>query len=213
MTISHSSEILNLKAPDFDDPEYQRAMAQWNDTRKGVLLRNALEGFPACYKDFQNQWIETPSYKRLKRDMGRVFKGEGTILYLHGKCGTGKTWAACKIAHEVILSERNLISSAFFLSVIEYTENGYTGKRNYNELMEQAFQAPLIILDDLGQDEKNRSRVANLLTHIYNNSALAIITSNVEPLKLPYDIRIASRIAEKSVVCVMDEPMRKGIRK
>ncbi|MEG6615497.1 ATP-binding protein [Peptococcaceae bacterium 1198_IL3148] len=115
-----------------------------------------------------------------KRDKGLLFTGD---------VGSGKTLLAAAIANEVIANTDNktvsFVSVPRWLDEMKYTFNtpkGKTAEVTEKDLMNNAIDVDLLILDDLGAhkySEYTEDRLYNVLNERLNNYKTTIITTNL----------------------------------
>lgn len=114
-------------------------------------------------------------------------KGKG--LFLHGKCGLGKTIMARNVIPAIILSERNKVIYCIDIN-------------DFRNKIDIVFGKKLISLDDVGTEEMHvnfgdkRIYFAELMDLVEKENKLIIITTNLtaEQLIAKYGDRVMDRI-------------------
>ena len=137
-------------------------------------------------------------------DRWEDLKSKGKGLYFWGNVGSGKTYTAVAIAHEIM--ERHLAETMYF----SFTDLMGRVREKIGEeegdkerLLERAKKCELLVIDDLGL-EKATEWVAEQLYMIVNARYEAmlpmIVTSNQSPedLAAMHNPQIASRLLEMS---------------
>ena len=127
-------------------------------------------------------------------------------LFIHGKCGTGKTYLAAAIAREELAKDRRadvyMIDIDDLLSEIKstFSANGGNAEETEQELVERYATVETLCLDDIGA-EKVTDWSASVLRRIINKrdggEMRTIFTSNysLDELTERLGDRIASRIS------------------
>jgi DNA replication protein DnaC len=120
-------------------------------------------------------------------------------LFLHGRCGVGKTHLAVAIARHAV--EHHGVSVLFqvvpdLLDRLRATFDPGSGVA-YDERFEQIREAGLLVLDDLGTENTTpwaREKLYQIFNHRYNERSPTVVTSNQELKNI--DERIASRLLD-----------------
>lgn len=104
-------------------------------------------------------------------------------LMLHGEPGAGKTHAASCIANELLSQGIPVICVSInkLLERIKETYNSY-GKEGEETILKSLSNAELLILDDLGTEQKTEwglSRIYNIIDSRYRNELPIIVTTNI----------------------------------
>ncbi|MBQ2699430.1 MAG: ATP-binding protein [Firmicutes bacterium] len=129
-------------------------------------------------------------------------------LLLVGECGSGKTHLAAAIVNRIVEQGKE----ALFLVVPDFLD---LLKASYedddlheHQLMQQAKDAPVLILDDLGAHSFSnwtKSKLFSLINYRLNHQLPCVITTNLsnEQLIDELDMRIVSRLHEMCRVCTL----------
>ena len=135
---------------------------------------------------------------------------------LEGQIGSGKTHLAAAIANELLAAGQHIL----FLVVPDFLDelrNSYhsSGEFNEIEIMEQAKNIPVLILDDLGNHnftEWTQNKLFSLINYRLNQQLPSIITTNLDIPSLAEVLgqRVVSRIIASCEVCLL--PVPKDIR-
>jgi DNA replication protein DnaC len=206
-----------FELPEFDiTPDHQAKVAEFNRKREQSILKVAMESFPKRFFEIKD-YVFTQSYNEAKRAMWGVLQGQKVIVYHFGEKGTGKTITASQICKEIILSEKMPclpICGATYISALELAEAPYgKGDNDYDIMAYRARMGGILVLDDLGQEGKNKDRLEALICNIYDGSKKTIITSNILIENLHYSSRVVDRLNEIAIPIKMNQTMRKGIKK
>jgi DNA replication protein DnaC len=138
-------------------------------------------------------------------------------LFLHGRCGVGKTHLAVAIARHTIEHQR--VSVLFqvvpdLLDRLRATFDPGSGVA-YDERFEQIRDAGLLVLDDLGTENTTpwaREKLYQIFNHRYNERAPTVVTSNQDLKNI--DERIASRLLDtrltKEILIDAEDFRRRG---
>lgn len=123
-------------------------------------------------------------------------------LMLHGEPGAGKTHAASCIANELLAKGIPVICVSInkLLERIKETYNSY-GKEGEETILRSLSNAELLILDDLGTEQKTEwglSRIYNIIDSRYRNELPIIVTTNIDitDLEEMYHKRSYDRLME-----------------
>jgi len=125
-------------------------------------------------------------------------------LYFEGALGSGKTFLAASIAGELLkrgIAARFIVVPEF-LQQLRFSYQEREGS-DYDEaaIMNQALDAPVLILDDLGAHNSSPwtiSKIYTLLNYRLNSRLPCVITTNLKPAALAEELgqRAASRMRE-----------------
>lgn len=129
----------------------------------------------------------------------------GIGMYLYGTTGSGKTRLACAIANALIRQEVRVVYWNV-PSLLEALKAAYDGQGTATEILRDAHNATLLVLDDLGS-EKPTEWTRNILYELINsrmeNVLPTIVTSNYAPddrrLADMLGPRIMSRLNERDI--------------
>lgn len=102
-------------------------------------------------------------------------KGKGLLLY--GKCGTGKTFAACEVASALIEKGRPCL-----VTNIAYIVNTLSGFDDSKEYIDSLNKFDLLVIDDFGTERRTEFMEEQLFSVIdarYRSGKPMIITTNL----------------------------------
>ncbi|MFM9108600.1 MAG: ATP-binding protein [Chloroflexota bacterium] len=122
-------------------------------------------------------------------------------LFLHGRCGVGKTHLAVAAAKEIQRQNANVIFAVVpdLLDHLRATFDPASGAA-YDDRFTLIRGAFLLVLDDLGTENTTpwaREKLYQIINHRYNERLPTIITSNQDQAKL--DERIVSRLLDRGL--------------
>lgn len=129
-------------------------------------------------------------------------KVENVGLLIYGVPGNGKTYATCCIANDLI--ERGIpvicVGINAILQRIQETYNSW-GREGENNVIKSFQNADLLIIDDLGVEQKTEwaiSKIYNIIDSRYRNGLPTIITTNLtlDSLEEKYGKRTYDRLLE-----------------
>lgn len=129
--------------------------------------------------------------------------GEPGSMLFEGEVGCGKTHLAAAIANELL--EHGM--EALFLVVPEFLDRLRASYRRENEgldeteIIKRAYEAPVLILDDLGAHNYTEwvsNKLFTIINHRYNRGLPCVITTNLGLMELEKNIgeRATSRMLE-----------------
>lgn len=185
------------------------------EMRKRCFNDEAMHGWTFANDDKANEKVTQVMQNYV--DNFPKFKEQGKGLLLYGRCGTGKTYAACEVANALIDKGYSVLVTNFarVLNTLQATHErqDYIDEINSNSLL---------ILDDLGIERDTayaREQVYNIIDARYRAGKPMIITTNLtmEKIKATQDIdnmRIYDRILERCFPIEMngENKRRKAVR-
>lgn len=124
-------------------------------------------------------------------------------LYFFGKPGTGKTFMAASIAHELMRGGTAVLylsAPALFNIITEHRLRSVRDEDYRDALYRQIFACKLLIIDDLGIESLTDARYTEFITilneRIVPGACSTIIVTNMDLKKLQaqYDERVFSRV-------------------
>lgn len=134
------------------------------------------------------------NFKRMKQ--------ENVGLLIYGIPGNGKTYATCCIANALIEKGTPVICVGInsILQRIQSTYNSY-GREGESNIIRSFTNADLLIIDDLGVEQKTEwsvTRIYNIIDSRYRNGLPTIITTNLSlnELEEKYGKRTYDRLIE-----------------
>ena len=130
-------------------------------------------------------------------------RGKG-LYFWSGVAGSGKTMLISAMGNELIEKHKAQVKFATagdLLDAIRQTYNRDSGVQTH-ELIENAQQVEVLILDDMGQQSvksDTNDHLFKILNKRMDKSVVTIFSSNCKPEELPYDYRINSRIKDMAI--------------
>ncbi len=177
--IQFAERVKELRRNAFPYDERLKDYTFNNDDNSNLQLTNAMQKYVDNFDEFYDN---------------------GAGLLLHGKCGTGKTYAACEVANALIDEGHPVLATNFanILNKLQYPSERESYLYSLNDYR-------LLIIDDLGIERDTsyaKEQVYSVIDGRYRAGLPMIITTNmtIEELKNPKDIdmaRIYDRILEK----------------
>lgn len=157
-------------------------------------------------RDFPEDWLSS-SLKKIDGNSARlevikkyqenIKNPEPKWIYLTGEEGTGRTFVAANIAIDIA---RNNLGPVAFIDVASRFKELQSKKDDaFNELLEKYMNAPVLVLDDLGNEYKSDFVREAILFPILNarskSHLFTIITSdfNLDDFALMYTTNAASK--------------------
>lgn len=155
----------------------------------------------------RHQHLKIDSFPRptkMRKAISRLLAGEVTGLFLHGVPGCGKTSLAAGLVRELLWrgeTARMVVVPRLLQALRVATWNNRVDEQ---ELLERYSKAPVLVLDDLGAEEKNdrtMDRLYLVVNDRYQECRTTVITSNLSIPEISEKLhaRLASRIAEMCV--------------
>ncbi|MBQ4488430.1 MAG: ATP-binding protein [Ruminobacter sp.] len=146
--------------------------------------------------EYTKRWCETFELQEQgyrDNNTGKVYTG-GSLMWLYGDYGVGKSMLAGSIAHKVM---RDYLIEFIFMQWDTINSklqglSGYDNTKEYNDFCQQLQTNRLLIIDEVGIAEKKLTeiqgiRLGELLRWRKNNKLNTIMISNADPEKL-YDL-------------------------
>jgi DNA replication protein DnaC len=121
-------------------------------------------------------------------------------LFLHGRCGTGKTHLAVAIAMEFMShNPHQRVLFAVVPDLLDHLRATFDPGHGiaYDERFDAIRSAQLLVLDDLGTENTTpwaREKLYQIFNHRYNEQLPTVITSNQDFKKI--EERVLSRILD-----------------
>ena len=177
----------NEKEPEFcDDTCEQLFYEELEEKRRTISIKN-------------NMLLIPKKYRNLKTDRTQLLdKCVNTNLYIHGKCGTGKSIFISNLAIKYILNG----TSIAWIETLDFFQKMRVAYSN-NESIEEEVQHycyfdGVLFINDFGTSNKEfvKMQLLTLLDAREKNELLTVITSNlkVEEIQKQFGERILSRI-------------------
>ena len=157
--------------------------------------------YAASFESFVTNGNNQTAKEKMRRYAEKFpeYYQKGMGIYLHGNCGSGKTYLACAAAH-VIMAQGYGVMYQNASDICDETS------ANFGVLPDVYKNATLLILDDLGAESENKSdsrkaTIYKLIDCRYRGLKPTIITSNLkfQELEALFDTRISERILENTL--------------
>jgi DNA replication protein DnaC len=164
-------------------------------------------------KSFKNFETTNKELKEFKETAIKYAKAKawnnGSSLFINGNYGTGKTHIAAAITRQAIYQGQSVLflTGSRLTGTIEEIRDKFKKMKNLD----------LIILDDLGEEIKNKiilNEIFSLINHRYEAEKGFIITTNKSPEEFESQLiggRTFDRIYERSLIITLEET--KSMRK
>ena len=184
----------------------------WHQRSFESLLKSARIPRRYAHCEFSNFETHTDSQREAFRRAARIvedFPVNAKGLLLHGDNGVGKTHLAVAMLREAI--RRKTARGVFYetselLKLVRNTYNNHVESTEL-EVLEPALRAEVLVLDDLGRENKSpwvEETLGLVVNTRYNERRLTIFTSNLadientEPTSFAFQLglRIRSRLKE-----------------
>ncbi len=162
----------------------QGPAAENAEARLAFLKASLNASVPARYRGY----LRTPVAAQFRRDnpeVGRLASytlTPGSVLYLHGLSGTGKTHAALRAVVRLVTEEK---LTAAFVGEADYFKS-LTDSFGGHGAAFDATTPQVLVYDDLGRRRPTPvvlDELYRILEHRWSNELTTIITSNFSPLQ------------------------------
>lgn len=171
------------------------------------LLKNSLMDKKFEHETFEN-WNDDVGSKQIK-EIGKRYcknfqeaKKNGLGLLIYGPPGNGKTYVSNCIANN-LLSNGIPVICVSINSLLERIRQTYSkwGKEGEDEILKGLSNADLLIIDDLGTEQKTDwscTKIYNIVDSRYRNGLPLIVSTNksIDELKEQYHERTIDRLLE-----------------
>jgi len=158
-------------------------------------------------KKYKQKDSPRDNIRKIKKTTGKFVRafGNGAYenLYFFGQPGTGKTFMAASIAHELMrggVAVLYLSAPSLFNAITEHQFKTGRDEGYRDTLYRQIFTCKLLIIDDLGTEAMTESRFSEFISLLNarlapgNFSTILITNLELKGLQAQYDERIFSRI-------------------
>lgn len=169
----------------------QRIQREWLDRKAEILLSR----LPARYRDAD--YIANRGGMQAKQWTENYRSGDRSGLVILGTVGTGKTWLAASIARDLMINGKPV--PVTFITVADMLAELRTARPGLDVDMAQFMLAPVLVLDDLGQENTTDWTAEQLyrIAHArYHEGRPTIVTSNLtgDEIKARYESRTVQRL-------------------
>jgi DNA replication protein DnaC len=185
--------------------EQERAMAKELNRRLEKFRRYSLMNASFEASTFENWQLRDDN--RILHDFARryceqwdIVKAENYGVLFHGCAGCGKTYAAFAIANELGRHGQTAmaisVSRIFRIIQDSYSRHGDMGSESEIEILNAISDVDLLVLDDLGVENKTHwayEKLYSLIDARYQAKKPIIITTNFEIDALHENLRIIDR--------------------
>jgi DNA replication protein DnaC len=174
-----------------------------------------------------DSWRSTPAYADIRRGANKALTDGRRFVVVHGQPGTGKTFGASGTASDLISAtleedsftpieerreKRYRFYSGRFVSAIELC--GDPDNDRVKRLMARTRKPGILILDDAGQERRNRDRLVQVFMELHHSDGICFVTTNIGPDKFEeiYGKRISDRFIENGVLVECSNLERPGVK-
>lgn len=200
--------IKNKKCTCFEQKLLNAAYAQSNI---GEILKNQnFDTFNFSYYSKEHIPSEnTSAYQRIKtiygicKEFSSTFDTYPKSLLFYGNSGLGKTFLSSCITKSLIDQGKTVIytRATRLFSIYEDYKFGRSNPDEAKQYLDQLYEADLLILDDLGTEQQNKTTLP-FLFDLFNGRTLSgkkmVISTNysIQELERAYSTRLVSRLYE-----------------
>lgn len=161
---------------------------------------------PAFHSALLSRWEDARANPGARQLIEAYLQHPGRSLYLHGMVGTGKTWAACCIASELLATGYAVRFQAVAGLLLELRHTFASEASSEFQVLSPLFSVQYLVLDELGDlaldGERHASAFASarlllLLDRRWQEGRATIMTSNLslaELVRWAGDERVGSRV-------------------
>lgn len=189
--------------------------------RKREIIKDVLSfaNIPESFKDIRLESFDIQAYSTNEsRNKAKTvvkcinywlsefeaLKSRGMGLYLYSKTkGSGKTRMAVSVANELVYEKDFSVKFCTSLQILNEIKATWNKSDNSteSELLEKLSSVEILIIDDFGTEQSEKSWINERFYQIINNryidKKITIFTSNERLDLLKYDDRITNRIKER----------------
>lgn len=157
---------------------YESAQKKLQDR---IIENKKKSNIPAIFSNSDYRMIENPEYRKFAYNYAHKFIEVGKRgLLLYGDVGTGKSFMASCIAHQLL--DRGF--SVKWTTTLEFVDKGcFFGQEDYSDYVYSITKPDLLIIDDLGAERNTDFAVERVQEMIDKRSASnkpMIITTNLD---------------------------------
>lgn len=160
------------------------------------------------YEDAKSRGMAANAVKAIKFWLGNLeeMHEQGMGLYLYSATkGSGKTKMAVSIANELMQEKKMQVKFSTSLQILNEIKASWDkneSKYSESKLLDFLSTAEILIIDDFGTEQSDKSWINERFYHIINSRYIdrkvTIFTSNMSLKGLQYDERITNRIKERT---------------
>lgn len=179
----------------------EQMQAKEDEIKRERLQRKAeimLSRLPERYRDVD--FIAGPAGRAAAQWCREYWEGSRASLVILGPVGTGKTWLAAAIVKQLMVNIQQQPVPCTFITVADLMASLRGPFRPGLDVdMQQFMLAPVLVLDDLGQEmqtEWTREQLYRLAHARYHEGRPTIVTSNLtgDEIKTQYESRTVQRL-------------------
>lgn len=171
-----------------------------------ILKKQNFDTFSFDYYSKENIGEDISPYENMKKIYNRCkkfcddFENEEKSLLFYGSTGLGKTFLSSCIAKDLIDKGKTVIYTRA-TKLFNVYEDYKFGRNDDKSLIDNLYNADLLIIDDLGTEPQNKNNTAflfDLISERISENKKIIINTNLSISELAkiYSSRFASRIYE-----------------
>jgi len=180
--------------------ECEKDAADKEPEQKESNFERMEKNIPLRYLDADTKNIDSRIINWLKEQ-------KNEFLFIHGPCGTGKTYASCAITMRLRAKKIpcKLVFSSDLFASLRRSFNKKTWEGSEEDIIERHTGKKITIFDDVGAEKTSEYVIEswyNIINKRYNDMLPTIFTSNysLDEINNKMSDRIASRLASGTVI-------------
>lgn len=178
-----------------------------------------------CVHKLYPDECDLPAFEKLAEIQQDIveFTNRGSLLYIYGTCGNGKTTWSIKLMlqyfHEICigncLREKGMFLNVPYLLMLTKDFNNPSSINKLNHIKNVICDLDLVIFDDIGISDLSSYDLTSLMSYIdlrVVNRKATIFTGNLKPSDLTKTVgqRLSSRICAGENIELKGQDMRNG---